>query len=324
MIEKNRIIGMMQGCAIGDAYGMATEMFTQSRIKELVGQVDEPIDSLPDSIISKERKAYSITDDTLNSLMLFEMLEETKGRVDVETYIHKLQEWSHNSPIAGFVTGPSTARALALIEQGVPLEETGKMGTTNGAAMKIAPIATVVDYRELEDLLNTVETICKPTHGTTIAIGGAAVITAVANYALQGNTSWDVMWDIAIRTALASTKYGFTMPCASLAHRLLLAKEIADNAQSQEEFMLKLYNEVGTGLESIETVPSSIAIAYYAKGDPIESAKISAIIGGDTDTVGAISTAICGALNPTSIPHEMIEKIETVNNLSLDLKLNYL
>lgn len=324
MIDHKRVIGVLQGCALGDAFGMATEMLSQEVIKNQIGYLETPVASLPISIISKDREAYSITDDTINSLMIFEMLEESLGIVDVNNYINKLQHWSHSSPIAGFVTGPSTTRALALIEKGKSLDETGKMGTTNGAAMKIAPIASVVNYNELDLLIKTVREICIPTHNTSIAISGAAVITAVINYCLMGKEDWNEIWELAIDTAKRAKSYGFMIPCASLEHRLKLARKIVDESVTQEIFLDRLYNEIGCGLETIETVPSSLAIANFAKSNPLRSAQLSAIIGGDTDTLGAISTAICGAINPQMIPKSMIQKIENVNGISLELDLNYL
>ena len=36
--------------------------------------------------------------------------------------------------------GPSTKRALAALLAGTPLDETGRTGTTNGAAMRITPV----------------------------------------------------------------------------------------------------------------------------------------------------------------------------------------
>lgn len=60
----------------------------------------------------------------------------------------------------------------------------------------------------------------------------------------------------------------------------------------------RLYNEVGIGMETIETVPSPLAIAYLASGD--------------AGTIGAISAALCGAMNPWGISGDIIEMIEYI------------
>lgn len=64
------------------------------------------------------------------------------------------------------------------IAQGVPIEETGVTGTTNGASMKIASIGIISDYRDLSRLVKNVAEIYLPTHNTTIAIAGASAVLA--------------------------------------------------------------------------------------------------------------------------------------------------
>ena len=45
-----------------------------------------------------------------------------------------------------------------------------------------------------------------------------------------------------------------------------------------------------------ESIPAALAIAYYAQ-DVKTCALLCANLGGDTDTIGAMATAICGAKN---------------------------
>lgn len=317
-IDPKRIRGLIQGCALGDAFGMPTEMLSQEFIRENIGDIKELKASFDFSVISKNRPAGSITDDTMNTLMMMEMIKESNGIVNVNLYLDKLMEWSVNSPIAEFVTGPSTHRAMEAIKSGVSLEETGKMGTTNGAAMKIAPLGIVCDYQDLPTLVETVADICKPTHNTSIAIQGASVIAAIASYILREGNDWEEIWQIASKTANLASKYGNQLPTASIEHRMKLAKEIVDSSPV-EVAMQRLYLEVGTGLETIELVPSALAIAYLSKGNPLTSAQISATIGGDTDTLGAVSTSLCGALNPHRIPTSHLKLIEEVNGIDLSM-----
>lgn len=81
-----------------------------------------------------------------------------------------MSDWNENSGVSAYVSGPSTLKALDKIAKGVPVEEAGVTGTTNGAAMKIAPIGIVSDYREMQNLIKNVYQICLPTHNTKIAI----------------------------------------------------------------------------------------------------------------------------------------------------------
>ena len=52
---------------------------------------------------------------------------------------------------------------------------------------------------------------------------------------------------------------------------------------------------VGTGVASQESVPAAFAVLEVADGDPWQAAVISANLGGDTDTIGAIAAGMAGA-----------------------------
>ena len=58
--------------------------------------------------------------------------------------------------------------------------------------------------------------------------------------------------------------------------------------------MEQIYNVIGAGVGIIESVPAAVAIAYYAQ-EPNKCCLLCANLGGDTDTIGAMATAICGA-----------------------------
>ena len=51
------------------------------------------------------------------------------------------------------------------------------------------------------------------------------------------------------------------------------------------------------GTSTIESVPCAIALVELAQTDPNRCAVLCANLGGDTDTIGAMATAICGALH---------------------------
>ena len=315
-ISNEKILGLIYGTALGDSYGMASEMLTREEIKKLNVSFDHLLPSFPNSVISKNQKAGSITDDTCNSLMIIKMLKDNSGKVEIDEYINTLVEWSQNSPIAQFVTGPSTSKALDLINKGMSIEETGKMGTTNGACMKIAPVGIYYSYIDLHSLVEAVSKICLPTHNTTIAISGASVIAMIASYALRNDSIIsDELMALIYETIDIAKDYGNNWPSASLKYRIKQAIGIADRYTNEDEFKDHLYEEIGASFESIDTVPSVLAILKYTHFDINRFVRISASLGGDTDTIGAIGGAICGALNPGLINQNEIDLIESVNNI---------
>ena len=72
---------------------------------------------------------------------------------------------------------------------------------------------------------------------------------------------------------------------------IAIAKEYADD---EDAFSKKIYDVIGAGVGIIESVPAAVSIAYYTQ-DPNKCCLMCANLGGDTDTIGAMATAICGA-----------------------------
>ncbi|MGH1647780.1 ADP-ribosylglycohydrolase family protein [Enterococcus gilvus] len=315
---REKIWGVLAAGALGDAMGMPTECWSQEKIRQnFPNGVTELIASNENDVFGRKLAAGAITDDTLNVLMILSMIKKNQGQIRVADYITELREWNDNSPVSAFVSGPSTLKALDKIAQGVPIEETGVTGTTNGASMKIAPIGIISDYRDLPALVKNVAEICLPTHNTTIAIAGASAVAAAISYTVRGGQSTDEIWSLAFEAINAAKTYGHNFPSASLTFRMNQARKILRQETDDQIILQRLYHEIGTGMETIETIPSAFVIVEMAKGDPLRAAQLSASLGWDTDTIGAISAAICGGMNP-KMPREMIRQIEEVNQLDFD------
>lgn len=315
---KERIWGVLAGGALGDALGMPTECWSQEKIRQrFPNGVKQLVASNEADIFGRKLVAGAITDDTINVLMILEMIKKNQGRIRVADYIAELREWNEKSPVSAFVSGPSTLKALDKIAQGIPLEETGMTGTTNGASMKIAPIGLISDYRELPKLVKNVSQICLPTHNTKIAIAGASSVAAAVSYTVRGGQSIEEIWQLAFAAIEEAGEYGYDFPSASLVFRMNQARKILQEESDEQDVLRRLYEEIGTGIESIETIPSVFAIVELAEGKPLKAAQLSASLGWDTDTIGAISTAICGGMHP-ELPYEMICQIEKVNQLDFN------
>lgn len=315
---RERIWGVLAGGALGDALGMPTECWSQEKIRQhFPNGVTELIASNENDVFGRKMAAGAITDDTLNVLMILSMIKKNQGQIRVADYIAELREWNDHSPVSAFVSGPSTLKALEKIAQGVPIEETGVTGTTNGASMKIAPIGLISDYHDLPALVKNVAEICLPTHNTKIAIAGASAVAAAVSYTVRGGQSIVEIWSLAFDAINTAKEYGYDFPAASLSFRMNQARKILRQEEDEQLILQRLYEEIGTGMETIETIPSAFVIVELAKGDPLKAAQLSASVGWDTDTIGAISAAICGGMNP-DLPKEMIQQIEEVNQLDFD------
>lgn len=315
---KMRIYGSLLGVAYGDALGMPTEFMSRQEIEEKFPEgVLNFSPSIPTFDMPRKLMAGEITDDTINTIFVSEMLIDCKGKVEPQTYIDYLLNWVNENPErSDYVSGPSTKRAIDLITQGTPINQSGLEGTTNGSAMKISPIGIVYSYEQIDELIDQVEAICMPTHYNGVSISGAAAIAAGVSYAIRGGNDIGKMWNIAIETAKIAELRGPQLPSASIAKRL--EKVRADIKDKEEEYIINLLKDVyGTGVEIIETVPAVLTIITLSNLEPVRAAQIAAGIGGDTDTIGAIAGAICGAVKPC-FPEEDINLLFTVNDLPFE------
>lgn len=313
---EKRIWGVLAGGALGDSMGMPTECWSQKKIREKYPNgIKELLHSDNTGLFKRNLESGSVTDDTINTLFVLEMIVKNKGKIDVNVYLQELIEWINNSELSSYVSGPSTVKAVEKINSGVPIEKAGVSGTTNGAAMKIAPVGLISDYRKMNQLVKNVWNICLPTHNTKIAVQGASMVAACISYVVQGGKSIENLWKVGLEALNCSKDYGYDFPCASLEYRLKIAKEIVDSEKDDNIVLERLYDEVGSGVEIIETIPCVFALIQLADGNPVKVAQYSAAIGWDTDTIGAISTAICGGMYPEKLPQEMIKQIESVNRI---------
>lgn len=319
---KSRVKGALIGIAYGDAFGMPAEMFTQEMIKEKFGKIDTFLSGHCENMISAKLQKYEVTDDTINSMLMVDMLCENKGKVDAHVFVDTLIKWIETSEKSSAVVGPSTAKAIKLIQEGVSIEETGKMGTTNGGAMKILPIGIVAGIKETIDLQQMIEQvveICKPTHYTTLAISAACAIAAGGMLAVHGETNVETIFEFMQKAAELGQNYGYVWGGPSISKRMELGKHFVDT-ESEEAALRDIYDYIGTGLPSTESIPAAAVMFYMAKGNPQKCARYAANIGGDTDTMGAMACGICGAIHGEEIfPREEIEMLEKVNGIDFEL-----
>ncbi len=315
----SRVLGALYGVAMGDAFGMPCEMWSRSRIKETYGYIDKLYPGNPENEISAGLREGEVTDDTEFTLIISRMLIEHNDGIDPQNFIDKIRQWASSDKKSKNVLGPSTKRAIQEIEDGRPIEYAGRMGESNGASMRILPVGVVSDYRNLPALVENVRDICLPTHNTSKAIGGACAVAAAVSYAIRCGENLDDMIDIAIEAALLGSEQGFDVCGPSVAKRIRFAVEIAKTAETDETFMQSVYDMVGTGLPTVQTVPAALAIAVYAKCDPNACVRLAVNTGGDTDTIGAISCGIAGAYAGIErFDRDVLDTVIAVNELDME------
>lgn len=319
--DRNDILRRAHGClagvAFGDAMGMPTSLFTPSQVRETYPDgVHSFLPAPPGHLIHDGMVAGSITDDTQQTVLIAEYLL-SDGKADAEKLAWSLIRWAES--VGGFDTqylGPSTRRALEFIKKGGSIEDSGWMGDTNGAAMRISPVG-IIHPGDFDAVVRDAAQVCKPTHNTNVAISGASAIACAIAAGMAGEKTSAVV-DAFLYGAEKGLNYGNSWAAASIQRRTLWALDLAKRSSSESEFWQDLYDLIGAGVAMTETAPVAIALVSHYDGDPMEVVRATANMGGDADTIGAIAGSIAGAMGGLdAFPKEMVDQIEEVNKLNL-------
>ena len=116
--------------------------------------------------------------------------------------------------------------------------------------------------------------------------------------------------------ALASVDWVGAAP--GCIHRLEKLMDDLKQDGSDERLRYLLYYVYGMGLPSIDAFTAALAVFLQKGKDVFGAIRLCAGLGGDTDTVGALTGALCAAYaGGHNIPHEILAQVEQANGLDL-------
>lgn len=308
--------GCLAGLALGDALGMTTEFLTPQQITEHYGWVDSLVSAPPWHSHARLPRGR-ITDDTGQALALAGVYVR-EGTMSAEAAARALLRWAdEQGEHLDLFLGPSTRRALAALRAGAGPRESGREGKTNGAAMRAAPIG-IVHPADFDGALRDVVEAALPTHGTRAAISAAAAVAWAVAEAMRADATVESVLERAMAGAVRGREHGAWVWTAPLERRIALARRLVGEAEDERAALQALYDYVGVDLTVTESVPTAFGLVELAGGDPMRAVIYAANIGGDTDTIGAIAGAVCGALQGIeAIDGELLRQVEEVNRLGL-------
>jgi ADP-ribosylglycohydrolase len=316
---QQRALGALVGVAIGDAMGMPTQTLTREEIARQYGAITSFRDAGPDQPVSAGLPAGTITDDTEQSILIAHHLIARRGRIDQLAWAQELLAWERDTHARGVndLLGPSTKRAIEALQRGVPASETGRLGTTNGAAMRIVPVAIATPAMPLGELVDAVEESCRLTHHTSEAIGSASAVAAAVSCGIEG-ASIDEMLDTALDAAALGEQRGEPAKGGSIRDRIAAALALAAG-RSGRASAIEIAVEIGTSVSALQSIPMAFAILRLTDANPWSAALMSAVIGDDTDTIGAIACGMAGARSGiAAIPPKAWALVQRVNGLDLE------
>ena len=287
-VMKSKFLGALVGTGVGDALGAPFE----GRWQVSPEQVEA---------VAEKLEALIYTDDAHMMIGMAESLIKSKGfdgRDMTYTFIRNYEL----EPFRGY--GPGPPRIFRAIRAGAAWDTAaqelyggGSFG--NGSAMRIAPVG--VFYHDDPIMLREVAyKSSQITHAHKLGKEGAALqayaIALAANLAPQ--TSFD--------QGSFLTKLTDFVEEAIYKEKLDKIKELIAQPDRARAAM-----ELGNGIEAFNSVPSAI-YSFLIHHDSFAQAVIHAVsLGGDTDTIGAMTGAIAGAhLGVEAIPNQWLDKLE--------------
>jgi len=280
---KSKFIGALLGTAVGDALGAPFEGWSVEKVRS----------------VYEEATVWKIidgryTDDTEMMIGVAESLIRNEGFNGADMARTFIQNFDVKR---GY--GPGSTGALKRIREGESWDTASKKlfggegSYGNGAAMRIAPVGLFY-YDDTDALREVAYKSSLITHSHELGKEGAA---------LQA---------FAVALAVREQKEGMLSELDGFARNDVYKKKIRliglllNEAPTKKEVIAKL----GNGLAAFNSVPT--AIYSFLRADSFEDGVAYAIrLGGDTDTIGAMTGAISGAYyGDSAIPSDWIDQLE--------------
>jgi poly(ADP-ribose) glycohydrolase ARH3 len=291
MLDRARYRGALLGSLIGDVFGAPFEGHR--------GVV--PADDL--AALFHDNGLLRYTDDTAMTIALAESLLRV-GTIDGDDLARSFGTHWALAPERGYSS--STAGLLATFAGGAAgpneavAENDRSTRDTNGAAMRVSPTALFA-AGEIGDAVDLARGSAQVTHTSPAAVSGACVQAAAISLALRAPAN--ELLDLNAFAAALSAACDY----APMRDQLELAIELSDAGDATE-----IAERIGTGNLAMESVPTAIC-AFMSHPDSFTAAVSLAIsVGGDTDSIAAMTGAICGArLGEQAIPSNWIARAES-------------
>lgn len=260
-----RIAGALTAYACGDALGLPWENFppADSSLAE--------IEALP-ARQGWERGATS--DDTALTLLVAQHLAERGGAADARVFLQTLAAAAGSIP----GLGPSTIGAIEHFHANGEPPTSG--GTTNGAPMRALPVGWATPLADPDRRRQLTIELTRATHPDPEALSAACVTAACASWALEDASS-QLLLDVAI------DEEAQVRSVCGASERLggMLASLRAGTWRPPSQ---------GISLDPAETVTAVLTSVMRASS--LRDGLARAVgLGGDTDTVAAITGGLLGA-----------------------------
>ncbi len=265
--------GALVGTAVGDALGRPVKGLSAARIAREHGEVRD--------LLGHPRGRY--TEDTQMMIVVAEWLLDD-GALDGGSLAERIER--EHDP--GRDYGRTTTDFLRRVRAGEGWETAGEHAFArgsfgNGAAARIAPCA-LFHHRDREALERLVETCAVVTHSHPLGIAGA--ILQARQVALALSRREEPLDPLPFVVELRSTTNSI-----EFRHKLRAVEECLERRAPARV----IRDRLGANATALGSVPTAL-YCFLSQTESFEAAVVLAIsLGGETDSIGAMTGAIAGA-----------------------------
>lgn len=289
------------GFLIGDAMGVPVEFCEREAL------LKNPVTSML-SYGTYNVPEGSWSDDS--SMMLATMDSITNNGLDFEDMMKKFNEWisyaKYTSVDEVFDIGRTTLKAIVRYQSGLPAVECGLKGDNyngNGSLMRMVPIAFYAYAKNMEenDIIDLVRLSSSLTHSHEISILGCYIYVRYLIFLLN---DFDRVQAFDL---IKKLDYSFVSSKTLEEYKDLFDDDFLN-------YPLEKIQSTGYIVHTLESV-----IWCINNTDSFKEAIIGAInLGGDTDTIGALTGALAGIIYGfNSIPKNWINSLQKKDYLKL-------
>lgn len=311
-LHQTRCIGAMLGTAVGDILGANVEFFSRDEILKTYGWLTNFLDS-------PARPMGMFTDDTEMTIALASSLVAL-GALDGHHCATAYAKAFIAEPKRGY--GPSVSHILNMLATGADFRATGRVvhpegSYANGGAMRIAPVGLAFSNAPEDVLFHAVEMALLCTHVHPEAVDGAFIQAK----AISELCRWNDSSHVRVSKLLVHLESIARTDPMRLGLRLIL--EGMARGWSDEEFLERVCTPSEFGEQFQIHAAEAVACALWAFANEWsrpETCVIRAVMmGGDTDTVGAMAGALAGALHGMDwIPNRWYQTMENQPGIGRD------
>ncbi len=309
---------ILEALAVGDSFSKSTEFASREQIKASFSSIDSLL--LPsESLAHKDMNYGQVTDDTEQNIFLLEDYCKS-GTITFEVAANSLIRWYKESAEPEKYIGPSSRKAILAIMEGMDIRLAGTSGTSCGGIMRVP--AAFLCSTDLASLQNNIISTLLPTHNTNAALEAAMGY----GYALFAMTKQQTIDDI-LQAALRGCEIGrginneeMDLACVpSCQARLPVLLHFLPQFDSDDALLDFLFYVFGTTISSCDVFIAAFALFLWCRQDVYKAIRMSAMLGGDTDTIGCLAAVLCCCYGKEhNIPEQIVHTVVSTNHLKLD------